>query len=44
MQAGLYPVMALDDIIASKRATGRPKDVADVTRLEAFRRSLAQER
>lgn len=32
-----FPVASLDDIIASKRATGREKDVADVRRLEQFR-------
>jgi hypothetical protein len=35
--AGKFPVASLDDIIASKRATGRPKDQADVERLEQFR-------
>lgn len=34
---GRFPVASLDDIIASKRATGREKDVADVRRLEQFR-------
>lgn len=32
-----FPVAALDDIIASKRATGREKDVSDLRRLEEFR-------
>jgi hypothetical protein len=32
-----FPVASLDDIIASKRATGREKDIADVRRLEDFR-------
>lgn len=43
MQQG-FSVASLDDIIASKRATGRAKDIADLGRLEAFRRSLTQER
>lgn len=30
-------VASLEDIIASKRATGREKDVADLRRLEQFR-------
>lgn len=34
---GRFPVASLGDIIASKRATGREKDVADVRRLEQFR-------
>ena len=34
---GRFPVAALDDIIASKRATGREKDVSDIRRLEQFR-------
>ena len=37
IEAGRFPVASLDDIIASKRATGREKDVADVRRLEQFR-------
>jgi hypothetical protein len=35
--AGKFPVASLDDIIASKRATGRQKDLSDVERLEDFR-------
>lgn len=35
--AGNFPVASLDDIIASKRATGREKDLADVRRLEQFK-------
>jgi hypothetical protein len=35
--AGKFPIASLDDIIASKRATGRPKDLSDVQRLESFR-------
>jgi hypothetical protein len=34
---GQFPIASLDDIIASKRATGREKDVQDVRRLEQFR-------
>ncbi len=37
MENGRFPVAALDDIIASKRATGRVKDMSDVPRLEEFR-------
>lgn len=40
MQSGRFPVAALQDLIASKRATGRTKDLADVERLEAFERAL----
>lgn len=32
------PVIALDDLIANKRAAGRKQDVADVELLEAVRR------
>lgn len=39
--AGKFPVAALEDIIASKRATGREKDLADVRRLEQFRSEYA---
>jgi hypothetical protein len=31
------PVIGLDDLIANKRASGRPKDLADVTSLETAR-------
>jgi predicted nucleotidyltransferase len=31
------PVVALDDLIASKRASGRPRDLEDVVALEALR-------
>ena len=34
--AGKFPIASLDDIIASKRATGRSKDLADIRRLEQF--------
>jgi hypothetical protein len=35
--AGVFPVASLDDIIASKRATGREKDRSDLPRLEQFK-------
>ena len=35
--SGKFPIASLDDIIASKRATGRTKDLNDVDRLEGFR-------
>jgi hypothetical protein len=44
LQAGRFPVTSLADIIASKRATGRAKDLADIERLEAFHRIVEQER
>lgn len=34
---GRFPVASLDDIIASKRAAGRVKDLSDLQRLEQFR-------
>lgn len=37
LAGGRFPVASLDDIIASKRATGREKDVSDLRRLEQFR-------
>ncbi len=37
LEDGRFPVASLDDIIASKRATGREKNLADVRRLEQFR-------
>ncbi|MEP6602941.1 MAG: hypothetical protein ABJB69_03235 [Spartobacteria bacterium] len=37
LQDGRFPVASLEDIIASKRATGREKDITDVKRLEQFR-------
>jgi hypothetical protein len=37
LEAGRFPVASLDDIIASKRATGREKDLNDIKRLEQFR-------
>ena len=39
--AGRFPVASLEDIIASKRATGREKDLSDVQRLEQFRSEYA---
>ena len=44
MEEGRFPVASLDDIIASKRATGREKDVADVRRLEQFRSEYERRR
>ena len=37
LEQGRFPVASLDDIIASKRATGREKDLSDIRRLEQFR-------
>jgi hypothetical protein len=37
IEAGRFPIASLDDIIASKRATGREKDLSDVRRLEQFK-------
>lgn len=37
LAGGRFPVASLDDIIASKRATGREKDLSDIRRLEQFR-------
>lgn len=37
VMAGTFPVASLDDIIASKRATGREKDQSDLPRLEQFK-------
>ena len=44
LEGGRFPVASLDDIIASKRATGREKDVYDVRRLEQFRIEYLQRR
>jgi hypothetical protein len=41
---GKFPIASLDDIIASKRATGREKDSADIRRLEQFRDEYEQRR
>lgn len=40
VMAGVFPVASLDDIIASKRATGREKDKSDLARLEQFKSEL----
>lgn len=37
LEGGRFPVASLKDIIASKRAAGREKDLHDVKRLEQFR-------
>ncbi len=42
--AGRFPVASLDDIIASKKATGREKDLSDVMRLEQFRSEYMRRR
>jgi len=42
LEGGRFPVASLDDIIASKRATGREKDLHDVKRLEQFRTEYLQ--
>jgi hypothetical protein len=34
----MVPVIALDDLVANKRAAGRPQDLADVALLEKVRR------
>lgn len=44
MQDGRFPVASLDDIIASKRATGREKDLSDINRLEQFRDEFQRQR
>ena len=42
LAAERFPVASLDDIIASKRATGRVKDLSDLPRLEQFRSEYLQ--
>jgi hypothetical protein len=37
MEDGRFPVASLDDIIASKRASAREKDLSDLRRLEQFK-------
>lgn len=44
LEGGRFPVASLDDIIASKRATGREKDIQDVRRLEQFRSEYLRRR
>jgi len=39
-----FPVCHLDDIIASKEATGRRKDFESLPRLRAFREYLRRQR
>ncbi|MEY2547526.1 MAG: hypothetical protein QOD64_108 [Verrucomicrobiota bacterium] len=41
--AGKFLIASLDDIIASKRATGRAKDLPDIDRLEQFRDEYLRE-
>jgi hypothetical protein len=44
MEGGRFPIANLDDIIASKRATGRERDISDVRRLEEFRKEYRRRR
>lgn len=37
-------VACIDDLIAMKRAAGRPKDLAHIAELETIRRLMAEER
>lgn len=42
--AGKFLIASLDDIIASKRATGRAKDLPDIARLEQFKSEYSREK
>lgn len=42
--AGKFPIASLDDIIASKRATGRTRDLSDIARLEQFKSEYWREK
>ncbi len=42
LEGGRFPVASLEDIIASKRATGREKDLHDLRRLEQFRNEYSR--
>lgn len=42
LEGGRFRVAAIEDIIASKRATGREKDLSDVPRLEQFKSEYLQ--
>jgi hypothetical protein len=44
LEDGRFPVASIDDIIASKRATGREKDLNDIRRLEQFRTEYQRHR